>query len=291
MIVRAVALFTLEAALVFGQEPAKVVTFTDNFTPAASELWNSYSGNWSASAGQYSAQVPNDAPLTFTGLPFVLTDYTLTVTTVIGDGGIWVRANENDPTADYILLVLGGNDYGQGARGGDAGNSIYFATAAKSGSKEVHGVFTPGGTYTITVTARGDTYSAYINGSKTPVLTYVSSAFPSGQVGLYDDQPNTVSGSGFGPATTFSNFSVTGSALPPQINFFAPAGGKAGSSVTITGTNLQMASAVTFNGTSAKFTQEYPSTKIVAIVPAGAGTGPIEVMTPIGTAGVFTVLP
>ena len=287
---RAAALCVLAAGALFAQQPAKVVSFTDSFTPAASELWNSHSGNWTASAGQYFAQVPNDDPLTFTGLPFVLTDYTLTVTTVIGDGGIWLRANENNPLADYILLVLGGDNYGQGARGGEAGTSIYFATP-KGGFSTVHGVFTPGGIYTITVTARGDTYSAYINGSKTPVTTYVDSTFPSGQVGLYDDQPNTVTGNGFGAPSTFSNFSLTGVAIPPQINFFAPAAGKVGSQVIITGTNLQLASSVTFNGTPAKFTQQYPSTQIVATVPAGAGSGPIEVITPLGTAGVFTVIP
>jgi len=69
----------------------------------------------------------------------------------------------------------------------------------------------PGNTYTITVTAVGDTFSAYIDGSSTPVTTLTDSiAGSDGIVGLYDDQPNTITGSGFGTRTSFSNFSLTG---------------------------------------------------------------------------------
>jgi hypothetical protein len=153
--------------------------------------------------------VPNNAPLTFTGLPFVLGDYTLTVTTVIGDGGIWLRSSENDPYEHYILLVLGGEGYGQGDRGGQAGTSLYFATERRGVLNQVTDVVVPGETYTVTVTARGNTYSVYLNGSTTPVDTFVDSTFTAGQVGLYADQPNTILG-GFGTPTTFSNFILTG---------------------------------------------------------------------------------
>jgi hypothetical protein len=54
--------------------------------------------------------------------------------------------------------------------------------------------------------------------------------------------------------------------------------------VKIHGTKLQLPTTVTFNGKSAKFTQEYPSTEIVATVPSGATTGPIVVTAPAGTA-------
>lgn len=75
---------------------------------------------------------------------------------------------------------------------------------------EVQGVFTPGGTYTLTVTAVGDVYSVYVNGSSTPITTLTNSDFTYGQIGLYDDQPNTITGSGFGPPSTFSDFNLTG---------------------------------------------------------------------------------
>ena len=59
---------------------AATITFTDNFTPSASPLWNNFAGNWTASGGMYFAQIPNNNPPTFTGLPYDLTDLTLSVT-------------------------------------------------------------------------------------------------------------------------------------------------------------------------------------------------------------------
>jgi hypothetical protein len=142
--------------------------------------------------------------------------------------------------------VLGGDNYGLGARGGEAGTSIYFNAATESGINQVDNVFTPGDPYTITVTARGGAYSAYIDGAANPVTTLVDDTFPIGQVGLYDDQPNTITGAGFGTPTTFSNFTLTGIAAPPGISLFSPGDGQAGTEVKITGGNLQLATAVTF---------------------------------------------
>lgn len=61
-----------------------------------------------------------------------------------------------------------------------------------------------------------------------------------------------------------------------------PATGKAGSTVTILGTNLTGATSVTFNGTSATFVVSR-ATAIQATVPDGATTGSVEVSTPGGT--------
>ena len=60
---------------------------------------------------------------------------------------------------------------------------------------------------------------------------------------------------------------------PPTISSFAPASGPVGSSVTITGTNLTGATAVSFNGTSAASFTVTSSTQITATVPTGATTG------------------
>ena len=80
---------------------------------------------------------------------------------------------------------------------------------------------------------------------------------------------------------------------PPTITTFDPMSGPAGGSVTITGTNLAGATAVTFNGAAAVFTV-LSGTQVRASVPDGATSGPIGVMTPLGTAtsaSVFAVLP
>ena len=60
-----------------------------------------------------------------------------------------------------------------------------------------------------------------------------------------------------------------------------PAAGKVGSEVTILGSNLKDVSSVTFNGTPASFTA-HTATVIKAIVPTGATSGTIEVITPGG---------
>jgi hypothetical protein len=190
------------------------LSFTDNFDPSASPLWNDYAGNWTAPDNcEYYASVPNNSPPTFTGLPFKLTDYTISVTVnSLGDGGIWVRSDGTNQ--DGLILVTGGHGYGQGVRGGDAGNSLYWQSY-QNGTygpemNVVNFLFTPGKTYVIKVVVKGDTYSAFVNGSSTATTTLVDDTFPSGEVGLYDDQPNTTTGSGFGPPQSFSHFALTG---------------------------------------------------------------------------------
>jgi hypothetical protein len=69
----------------------------------------------------------------------------------------------------------------------------------------------------------------------------------------------------------------------PTISGFSPASGAAGASVTISGTYFSGASAVAFNGTAASYTVS-STTRIRTTVPVGAGSGPIKVTTPGGTA-------
>jgi Divergent InlB B-repeat domain len=79
---------------------------------------------------------------------------------------------------------------------------------------------------------------------------------------------------------------------PPAITSLSPASGPAGTTVTISGSSLNGATAVTFNGASASFTI-VSDASIRAVVPAGATSGPVSVTTPGGTAtspGSFTVL-
>jgi len=61
-----------------------------------------------------------------------------------------------------------------------------------------------------------------------------------------------------------------------------PTAGAAGKSVAILGNNLTGASKVTFNGSAATFTV-VSDTEITTSVPAGATTGPVQVVTPSGT--------
>ena len=64
----------------------------------------------------------------------------------------------------------------------------------------------------------------------------------------------------------------------PTLKTFLPPSGPVSTTVTITGTGLKQATKVTFNGTSASFTV-ISDTQIKAMVPAGATTGKILVVT------------
>ena len=79
----------------------------------------------------------------------------------------------------------------------------------------------------------------------------------------------------------------------PWISGFSPTSGGAGSSVTISGFNLNGATRVAFNGTAASYRVIGP-TQITATLPSGATSGPISVTTHSGsttTSGSFTVRP
>ncbi len=91
-------------------------------------------------------------------------------------------------------------------------------------------------------------------------------------------------GSGNRPKWNIDDVLVTSSAAvgAPSITSFSPESGLIGTSVTITGTNFTGATAVTFNGASASFTED-SNTQITATVPSGATTGPISVTAPAGT--------
>ncbi len=79
---------------------------------------------------------------------------------------------------------------------------------------------------------------------------------------------------------------------PPTITGFSPAAGQAGTTVTITGANLDTTTQVAFNGVTAAFTV-LSASQLTATAPSGVTTGPLTVTTLGGTAASlvsFTVL-
>lgn len=77
---------------------------------------------------------------------------------------------------------------------------------------------------------------------------------------------------------------VLGFKVTPVITSFTPASGPVGTSVTITGTGLTGATAVTFGGVKATTFSVKSATQVTAVVPTGAKTGAIAVTTAGGTA-------
>lgn len=70
----------------------------------------------------------------------------------------------------------------------------------------------------------------------------------------------------------------------PNLTTFSPVSGAAGTTVTIDGSNfLNGATSVTFNGVASTDVTYVSPTRITAIVPTGAGTGPVKVTTAGGS--------
>jgi hypothetical protein len=92
---------------------------------------------------------------------------------------------------------------------------------------------------------------------------------------------------GVSTSTTYPAVTKTGKLrrriATPVINRFRPDESYTGATVMIVGKRLQHASAVAFDGIVAKVSFDSPS-RIKAIVPVGATSGPISVITPYGTA-------
>jgi hypothetical protein len=77
--------------------------------------------------------------------------------------------------------------------------------------------------------------------------------------------------------------SIAADDTPAAITGFAPAAGAVGTAVAITGRSLVAAQSVRFHGRAARFTIVSP-TQLKAVVPSGATSGSISVVTPLGTA-------
>ncbi len=68
----------------------------------------------------------------------------------------------------------------------------------------------------------------------------------------------------------------------PTITTFTPATGPVGTTVKISGSNLENATNVKFNGKAATIKRD-SANKVKVVVPAGATTGPITITTPVGS--------
>ena len=81
------------------------------------------------------------------------------------------------------------------------------------------------------------------------------------------------------------NFTVT-----PRVDSFTPLLGPVGTTVTVRGHNFTGTTAVRFNGVNAGFSS-VTDTQLVTVIPGGASTGPLTVVTPEGTgAGPFNYI-
>ena len=155
--------------------------FTDDFTSGPDAQWGNEVGNWQVSSGEYSAQSPSTTPNASSSLPFVLSDFSFTADiSGIDDGGLWLRSSTTTDSIgrEGVLVVLvGANVYFHNVSGGSYG-SILGSVAHGLGS---------GGSGTVSVSAIGDDYSVFIDGSTSAITTLNTSDHATGQVALYDN--------------------------------------------------------------------------------------------------------
>jgi subtilisin-like proprotein convertase family protein len=175
--------------LYFGFSPAPAtdfsgMLFSDSLTAAPSTLWGNEVGSWTTSGGSYRANLPNNAPPTYSSLPYNLRDFAVEFDIKnVHDGGIWLRSARS--SSGYlgvkgVLLVFQTDNY----------QKLYWHVVPDGSSfwppPQNLAAVNYGNNPHVRIEVRGNTYSAYINGSSTPATVLNTSQFASGQVALYD---------------------------------------------------------------------------------------------------------
>ncbi|MFL5915038.1 MAG: IPT/TIG domain-containing protein [Gaiellaceae bacterium] len=122
----------------------------------------------------------------------------------------------------------------------------------------------------------GGTSAAFSLDSSTQITAAVPSNAATGRISVT---------TGAGTAVSGGTFTVSSPPVEPAptIASFSPASGPPGTAVTITGTHLTGATAVTLHGVAAVY-NVISSTQIQTVVPAGSSTGTFSVTTSGGTA-------
>jgi uncharacterized repeat protein (TIGR03803 family) len=224
----------------------------------------------------------------------------------------------NEPSS-ALVQATDGNFYGTTTLGGSTPTSegtlfritpngtftkLYQFDAASSfgGIEPEAGVIqaSDGNLYGTTWFGFGTIYQYTLKGAVSPLLAFDCATFGAAPLGVLlqaADGTLYTTSSQCGPGADDGGTVVqvvSGLRAPkPTITRFAPASGKVGASVVISGSHFVGTRAVTFNGRSASF-RVVSTSSLKVIVPAGATTGPLKVTNaggPATSAKSFSVLP
>ena len=199
----------------------------------------------------------------------------------------------------YGGVIAGPNSlfYGTTGSGGANNDGTIFTIDSKGHFNTLYNFSGPDGAepYAILLGSDGNFYGTTLYGGTGVYFGSVFEITPAGTLttlhsfarshgknpysGLVQDTDGTFYGTAyFGGADNDGIVFTVSTGLPPFVET-QPASGKIGTGVTILGTNLKGVTAVSFNGTPAKFTV-VSSSEIMTNVPSGATTGTVTVTTP-----------
>jgi hypothetical protein len=207
----------------------------------------------------------------------------ITVADVNGDGKPDLLTANADGSGSAGVLLGNGNGTFQAATtfGTRGGNPRGIVVA------DVNGDSLPD---ILTANQGGTTASVLLgngNGTFQPAVTFGSGGYSPYAIAVADingdGKPDLLTANG-GSSTVGVLLNTTGLAVPTLASI-SPTSGLVGTSVTLTGTNLTGATAVSFNGTPAATFSVVNSTTITTTVPTGATSGIVTVTTPSGTSG------
>jgi hypothetical protein len=271
-----------------------VIISGTNFTGATAVRFNTVNATFIVnSASQISATIPSG-----------VTTGTLSVTTPGGtatSAGTFTvlvpPANDNFASAQVIAgnsgTVSGSNvaatkEVNEPNHAGDpGGKSVWYRwvapsagawqfTTIGSGFDTVLAVYTGANVGALTLIASGDDAAGGTNSR----LSFVAVAGSTYHIAVDGFRSQNAAAASASAGNVVLNWAPT---TVPTISGFSPTSGMPGSSLSINGANFTGATAVRFGGIDATFIVNSAGL-ITATVPAGATTGPIEVITPNGSA-------
>jgi hypothetical protein len=234
---------------------------------------------YTSAAGDWNTLIPSALP---TGVRRVeqrsVVDGTIVGCASDADG-VWPSGvNTVNPTAATTALTLTATDAPLNT------NACGTASTAPTIASFTPATATVGATVTITgtnltgataLTLNGAAISGFTVVNGTTITFTVPTGATSGAIAV------TTPG---GTATSSTSFTVSTPTAAPTVTSFSPASANVGATVTITGTNLTGATAVTLNGVAITGYNVVNGTTITFVVPTGATSGAIAVTTPGGTA-------
>ncbi len=198
----------------------------------------------------------------------------------------WTKVDFQVPAGTHVLRWTYAKD--GGATGGQ--DRAYLDHVVLDAAPQAPAItsFSPASAYagaTVTIAGSGFTGATKVtfNGLDAPSFsvtgaTQVTAVVPAGSA----SGPIAVTTPG-GTATSSAAFTSLGVPPAPVVTTFSPAAACVGTTVTVEGSGLDTTTSVTFGGISATFTVQ-SATRLSAVVPAGAASGTLRVVTAGGSA-------